>query len=128
VSVHPTITVPQTPQRKWLVAAIAAVALAGVIAAVLAFTLGGNSQQAPSATPSASTAAQDASRVPSIFSLTPMGLATGVLGTGYALPPAHPLPSVASVLASMDPQTRRYTKAIMALTFKQLAAGAAGHP
>jgi len=127
VSVHPTITVPQTPQRRWLVAAIAVVVLAGVIAAVLALTLGGSSQQARSATPSASTVL-DAGKVPSIFSLTPMGLATGVLGTGYALPPAHPLPSVASVLASMDPQTRRYTKAIMALTFKQLAAGAAGHP
>lgn len=127
MSVNPTITVPQTPQRRWLVAAIAVVVLAGVIAAVLALTLGSSSQQARSATPSAS-AVLGAGKVPSIFSLTPMGLATGVLGTGYALPPAHPLPSVASVLASMDPQTRRYTKAIMALTFKQLAAGAAGHP
>ena len=127
MSVHPTITVPQTPQRRWLVAAIAVVVLAGVIAAMLALTLGGSSQQARSATPSAS-AVLDAGKVPSIFSLTPMGLASGVLGLGYALPTAEHGPSVASVLASMDPQTRRYTKAIMALTFKQLAAGAAGHP
>jgi hypothetical protein len=32
------------------------------------------------------------------------------------------------VLASMSTQTRVYTKAIMSLTFAQLAAGAAGHP
>ena len=34
----------------------------------------------------------------------------------------------ASVLASMSPATRRYTKAVMNLTFAQLAAGAAGSP
>jgi hypothetical protein len=67
-------------------------------------------------------------RVPSIMALTPAGLAAGALGTGYALPSAHRLPTVASVLASMSPQTRRYTKAVMALTFAQLGAGAAGHP
>jgi hypothetical protein len=35
---------------------------------------------------------------------------------------------MASILASMSPQTRAYTKAIMSLTFAQLAAGAAGSP
>jgi hypothetical protein len=33
-----------------------------------------------------------------------------------------------AVLASMSPQTRKYTQAIMNLTFAQLAAGAAGQP
>ena len=33
-----------------------------------------------------------------------------------------------SVLASMSPQTREYTRRIMNLTFAQLAAGAAGQP
>lgn len=53
-------------------------------------------------------------RDPSIMSRTPAQLAAG--------------PALESVLASMSPQTRRYTKAIMNLTFAQLAAGAAGHP
>ena len=35
---------------------------------------------------------------------------------------------MSSVLASMSPQTRAHTKAIMSLTFAQLAAGAGGHP
>ena len=61
-------------------------------------------------------------------SLTPAGLAANALGTGYALPSPHKGPSVESVLASMSPQTREYTKRIMNLTFAQLAAGAAGQP
>jgi Nickel responsive protein SCO4226-like len=73
-------------------------------------------------------AAADARRVPSIMTLTPARLAAGALGTGYALPTKHHGPTVASVLASMSPQTRQYTKAIMDLTFAQLAAGAAGSP
>ena len=77
---------------------------------------------------SATSAAQDAQRVPSIMSLTPAGLAGGALGTGYALPTAQNGPTTASILASMSPQTRQYTKAIMNLTFAQLAAGAAGQP
>ena len=52
----------------------------------------------------------------------------GALGTGYQLPRAQHGPTIGSVLASMDPKTRRYTEKIMALTFTQLAAGAAGHP
>ena len=55
-------------------------------------------------------------------------LAGGALGTGYALPTARTGPTTASILATMSPQTRQYTKAIMNLTFAQLAAGAAGHP
>ena len=70
----------------------------------------------------------DTARTPSIMSLTPAGLAANALGTGYALPSAEKGPSVESVLASMSPQTRQYTKAIMSLTFAQLGAGAAGSP
>jgi hypothetical protein len=70
----------------------------------------------------------DATRTSSIMSLTPAGLAANALGTGYALPSAQKGPSVESVLASMSPQTRKYTKRIMNLTFAQLAAGAAGQP
>jgi hypothetical protein len=32
------------------------------------------------------------------------------------------------VLGAMSPDTRAYTKAIMSLTFAQLAAGAGSHP
>lgn len=72
--------------------------------------------------------AVDTNRAPSIMSLTPADLAANALGTGYALPSAQKGPSVESVLASMSPQTREYTKRIMNLTFAQLAAGAAGQP
>jgi hypothetical protein len=71
---------------------------------------------------------QDAGRTPWIRSLTPAGLAANALGTGHALPNAQKGPSVESILASMSPQTREYTKRIMNLTFAQLAAGAAGQP
>jgi hypothetical protein len=70
----------------------------------------------------------DTNRAPSIMSLTPAGLAANALGTGYVLPSAQKGPSVESVLASMSPQTREYTKRVMNLTFAELAAGAAGQP
>jgi Protein of unknown function (DUF4242) len=70
----------------------------------------------------------DTTQAPPVMSLTPAGLAANALGTGYALPSARKGPSVESVLASMSPQTREYTKRIMNLTFAQLAAGAAGQP
>ena len=73
-------------------------------------------------------AAQDARKVPSLMTLTPARLAAGALGTGYQLPEVHHGPTVESVLASMSPSTRRWTRAVMALTFRQLAAGAAGSP
>jgi len=62
-----------------------------------------------------------------IMSLTPASLVPGVFG-GYALPSAQHGPTTESVLASMSPATRRYTKMIMSLTFGQLKAGAAGAP
>jgi hypothetical protein len=70
----------------------------------------------------------DAMRSRSIMSLTAADLAANALGMGYALPSPQKGPSVESVLASMSPQTREYTKRIMSLTFAQLAAGAAGQP
>jgi hypothetical protein len=74
------------------------------------------------------TMATSTSGIPSIMSLTAADLAANALGTGYALPTAQQGPTVESVLASMSPQTRQYTKRIMSLTFAQLAAGAAGQP
>jgi hypothetical protein len=73
-------------------------------------------------------AARQAPKVPSLFELTPARLAAGALGTGYQLPVKQSGPTLASVLASMSPQTRRWTKAVTGLTFAQLAAGAAGSP
>lgn len=147
-----SITAPTSVQigRSRLVALVVAVAaLAAVVTwAVTAFAFDGNSSAAQNsqaavvynplppaslhatvtAGPASTSAAQDARKVASIMSLTPAGLAGGALGTGYALPTAQTGPSTASILASMSPQTREYTKAIMNLTFAQLAAGAAGHP
>jgi Protein of unknown function (DUF4242) len=62
-----------------------------------------------------------------ITSLTPAALQAGALG-GYALPSVEREPTLQSVLASMSPATRRYTKRIMSLTVAQLDAGAAGSP
>ena len=112
------------------VAVVPAVAITGVL---LAFTVGTGSEKAlPSASTRAlapaSPATQDLRSVPSIMSMTPAQLAGDDLGTGYALPSASSGPTMDQVLASMAPATRRYTEAITALTFAQLAAGAAGSP
>ena len=63
-----------------------------------------------------------------LMSMTPAQLAGVGLGTGYQLPNAQSSPTSAAVLASMSPETRRYTESVMNLTFEQLAAGAAGQP
>ena len=115
----------------WLVCAV------GVLAAAVTWSLvavafdggsgGATRVQAPVVVP-ASSAAQDAARVPSVMDLTPAELAGGALGTGYALPSVEQGPTLSSVLASMTPSTGSYTQAIAALTFRQLAAGAAGSP
>ena len=73
-------------------------------------------------------AQQTASHADPLASMTPAQLAGVGLGTGYQLPNAQSSPTSAAVLASMSPETRRYTESIMNLTFEQLAAGAAGHP
>jgi hypothetical protein len=148
-----SITAPATVQigRSRLVALVVAVAaLAALVTwAVTAFAFEGDSPSAAqssqaavvynplppaslhatvTAGPPSTSAAQDARKVASIMSLTPAGLAGGALGTSYALPTAQTGPTTASILASMSPQTRQYTQAIMNLTFAQLAAGAAGQP
>ena len=124
MTVH-TTTAPLTQQRRrWLLAG-AAVLAAVAIGAVLALTVGGGTQKADS---SSTLKASIPAPSVSIMSLTPAQLANNALGTGYALPSAQSGPTVASVLASMSPSTRRYTKAIMSLTFAQLKAGAAGSP
>ncbi|HEX3266824.1 MAG TPA: nickel-binding protein [Gaiellaceae bacterium] len=111
-----------------LVAALAATVTWIVLA--LAFDNGTStvSSVRPSVSGPVSSPMQDARTDPSIMSLTPAQLAANAIGTGYQLPIQHKGPTVASVLASMSPQTRRYTEAVMRLTFAQLAAGAAGHP
>jgi hypothetical protein len=130
--------IPATIQirRSRLLGLLAAVAIltAAITWALFAFALDDSSsstRRTPvlTGTPiSTTSAAQDAARVLSIMALTPARLAARALGTGYALPTAHHGPTLASVLASMRPETSRYTKAVMSLTFTQLAVGAAGHP
>jgi hypothetical protein len=123
------------------IVAVLAAAVTWVVLA-LVFDTGGTSeagsgtQASPAATqarPAASVAAaaqyaRGFGSSLSIMSLTPAQLAANALGTGYALPTKQSGPTVESVLASMSPETRRYTEAVMGLTFAQLAAGAAGHP
>jgi hypothetical protein len=132
VQTHPRTT------RTWPVAIAAAALATGLTATVFVFAVGtGSEQAAPSvpATPRAVTApaTPQAAHGVDVMALTPARLAAGALGLGYALPTV-PLPSVqqgpttASILASMSPQTRAYPKAIMSLTFAQLAAGAGGQP
>jgi hypothetical protein len=65
--------------------------------------------------------------VRSLMDLTPGDLAGGGLG-GYALPSRQSGPTLAEVLASMSPESRRYVTTLMRLTFRQLAEGAAGYP
>jgi hypothetical protein len=132
MSTHTTIGIPtrQRRSRYWLAAAMLAAAIVG---AALALTVNALTDDATSTAVVASvaptgSAARDAKRVPSLMTLTPARLAAGALGTSYALPTHEQGPTMASVLAAMDPKTRAYTKKIMALTFNQLAAGAAGSP
>lgn len=136
-------TIPQTVQipRGRLLGLLAGVAATAAAITWALITLTGNtgSEQARSSatayTPSLpipSVAVTRASapqhgHVRSIMDLTPGDLAGGGLG-GYALPSRPSSETLEEVLASMSPRTRRYTKAVMSLTFAQLAAGAAGHP
>jgi hypothetical protein len=126
MSVQSTIAVPARPRRTWLLAGVAA--LAACVAGIsLAVTLGGGSS---GGTPVQASPVE--THIPStmsvIMGLTPARLAAGALGTGYALPAAQKGPTLKSVLASMSPETRRYTQAVTSLTFAQLKAGAAGSP
>ena len=126
-------TAPSTVQVRrsrllWLIVGVAAATAAITWAATTVATGGGHHAAAPSAPVRTPFTPSRTPKVPSIFDLTPARLAAGALGTGYQLPVKHTGPTVESVLASMSPQTRRWTKAVMALTFAQLAAGAAGSP
>ena len=131
MTVQTTIAVPA--QRRHRSLAVWAIALAGLtIAAVVAVFVATGGHKAASPTGASASAARparfDSAAMASIMALTPARFAAGALGTGYALPVKQTGPTMASVLASMSPQTRRYTKAVMSLTFAQLAAGAAGSP
>jgi hypothetical protein len=125
-------TIPATVQirRSRLLGLVALVAgLAAVVTwVVLVFAFdNGSSKPASSVKPSGSSS-RSFSMQHQIMSLTPAQVAAGALQIGYLLPTHQTGPTVASVLASMSPETRRYTKAIMNLSYAQLAAGAAGHP
>ena len=131
MTVHTTVAPRIGARRRWFVIAAATLA-AVVIGAVLALTIGRDGSTSKAAAPagakSVSTASQGGSTMAMIMSLTPAQFAAGALDYGYALPQVHRGPTMASVLASMSPSTRRYTKAVMSLTFAQLKAGAAGSP
>ena len=132
MNVQSTIAVPAQQRHRSL--AVWVIALAGLtIATVVAVFLATGGRQGAGSTAGASSSSAPPARsnsaaMASIMALTPARFAAGALGTGYALPTSQSGPTLASVLASMSPQTRRYTKAVMSLTFAQLAAGAAGSP
>ena len=132
MSTYPSVPATVEIKRGRLVALVTAVAVAAAavtfILVSFAFDNSTSAKPVRAAIPSLPSAADDARRVPTIMSLTPARLAGNALGTGYALPTPQRGPTVASVLASMSPQTREYTKRIMNLTFAELAAGAAGQP
>jgi hypothetical protein len=125
-------TIPATVQIRrsrllGLIGLVAALA-AAVTWVLVAFAFDNGSSKGVSSVKTSVSRSQPSSMQNAIMSLTPAQLAGGALDIGYQLPSAHRGPTVASVLASMSPETRAYTKAIMALSFRQLAAGAAGHP
>lgn len=130
MTVHTTVAPRIGGQRRWFVIGGAALA-AVVIGAVLALAIGSSgttSRSAATGSRPVSTASHGENTMATIMALTPARFAAGALDYGYALPQAQHGPTMASVLASMSPSTRRYTKAVMALTFAQLKAGAAGSP
>jgi len=124
-------TIPATVQirRSRLLGLIGLVAaLAAVVTWILVALAFDNGTSAPVSSVKSVSHSPAPSMQDAIMSLTPAQLAAGALDIGYQLPTHQQGPTVASVLASMSPQTRAYTKAVMALSFRQLAAGAAGHP
>jgi hypothetical protein len=127
MTVYPTIATRDRTRHWWLLGGIAVVVAALALASIGALTFRGGSSKLTPVQTGVSSSVRGTGMAP-IMALTPARLAAGALGTGYQLPRAQHGPTIASVLASMDPKTRRYTEKIMALTFTQLAAGAAGHP
>ena len=124
MTVYPTIAAQDRTRHWWLLGGIAVVVVALALASVGAVTLRGGSSKLSPVQPGV----VHGTGMAPIMALTPARLAAGALSTGYQLARAQHGPTIASVLASMDPKTRLYTEKIMALTFTQLAAGAAGHP
>ena len=130
MTVHTTVAPRVGERRRWFVIG-AATLVAVVIGAVLALTLGGSGTRLASAAGSSrsvSSTSQGGSTMATIMALTPARFAAGALDYGYALPQVQHGATVAQVLASLSPSTRRYTKAVMSLSFAQLKAGAAGSP
>jgi len=122
MTVHTTAAPLARQPHRWLILGATVLAMVAV-AAVLTITIGNSGTTAPPPQASPSPASSF-----SIMSLTPAQLAANALGTGYALPSVQKGLTVASVLASLSPSTRRHIEAIMSLTFAQLKAGAAGSP
>jgi hypothetical protein len=125
-------SIPATVQirRSRLVGLIALVAAlaAAITWAVFAIASDNGTSNAVSGSKTTVSHAQSSSMQDAIMSLTPAQVAAGALDIGYQLPTKQHGPTVESVLASMSPETRAYTRAVMGLTYRQLAAGAAGHP
>ena len=120
MSFYPITATAGRSQRTRLVAGVVVLAVACVLVIAMTFSFNGTSTTTPTATP-------HLTHTPSLMSLTPGEIAGGALG-GYALPTVRDGTTLESVLASMSPQTRRYTERLMSLSFAQLAAGAGGHP
>ena len=131
MSVNATVAPRIGERRRWFLIG-GAVLVAVVIGAALALTIGhsgsGSASKAARGSASVSATSRSGSTMATIMALTPARFAAGALDYGYALPQVQHGPTVAQVLASLSPSTRRYTKAVMALTFAQLKAGAAGSP
>ena len=130
MTVHTRIAVQTRHPHRRLAVSAAAVAVAALAAAAVAIAVGAH-RSAASARPRTISAQQglpNSAAMSTIMALTPERLAVGAFDSRYAVPIKQTRPTLASVLASMSPATRRYTEAIMSLTFAQLAAGAAGSP
>jgi hypothetical protein len=130
MTVHTTIAVQARHRHRRLAVSAAAATAAILVAAAVTVTAGAHGKAASSTRPSSSEqpALSNSAAMSTIMALTPERLATGAFDSRYALPVKQTGPTLSSVLASMSPATRRYTEAIMSLTFAQLAAGAAGSP
>ena len=131
MTVHTTIAVQARHRHRRLAVSIAAAVAAAILAATAVALTAGAHGSAASAKPrpiSARPALPNSPAMATIMALSPARLAAGAFDSRYALPAKQSGPTMASVLASMSPATRRYTEAIMSLTFAQLAAGAAGSP
>src|SRR4029077_411768 len=105
----------------WPATVAVAVLAAAIVAAVITLAEADRSSVPARPAVQASPSPHHGYALDPIMSLTPARLAAGALGTSYALPTASSRATMSSVLASMSPQTRAYTKAVMALTFAQLA-------